>query len=298
MKISIIGCGNVGSAVAFSLILKGGVDEIILIDIDDERMEGERLDLLHTITPKSIKRGDLQDTTGSEIIVITAGIRRGPGESRLDLTKRNAKIIDNILDGLPKDGDPIIFVVSNPVDILTHLVARRRDPRRVIGLGTFLDTSRFRFYLSETLCVLPSLISGFVLGEHGDSMVVIWSHVGVGGVPLQEFRDLSNEEKERIIQRTKKTGSLLNEKKGGANWGVAISILRVIEALACENKSILPISSLVSGYYGIDGVCLSVPTILSKKGVEGYVRLKFNDEEIEGLMNSAKILKEAIEDIY
>lgn len=301
MKISIIGCGKVGSSVAFSMIMKGGPDELILVDIENEMVEGERVDLLHTLPAidafPSIRVGELKDTLGSDIIVITAGIPRRPGESRLDLAKKNAKIMKEIIAGLPKGGDPIVFIISNPVDLLTHLVAGSMNPRRVIGLGTFLDTSRFRFYLGEALDVPPSHVNALILGEHGDSMVPIWSHVSVDGIHLREFGDLPDTEKTSIIDKTRQSGALLNKRKGGTNWGVAIATCEVLDTIARDQRRVLPISSLVEDYYGIDGVSLSVPTIISNRGVEEHIKLSFDDEEIRGLMASANILKEAMEEI-
>jgi L-lactate dehydrogenase len=248
-------------------------------------VEGERIDLLHTLPLtgafSSIKTGQLQDTMGSDIIVITAGIPRQAGESRLDLLKKNTKIMKEILSELPKGKDPILFIVSNPVDPLTYLAATSFNPRKVIGLGTFLDSVRFRSYLGEILNMLPSRIDALILGEHGDSMVPIWSHVKVDSIKLQEFRILSKEEKEKILEDVKQSGSLLNKTKGGTSWGVAVSSLEVIDILMKGKRCILPVSSLVKDYCGIYDVSFSVPTILSNGVIESHIRLFFDDEEIK-----------------
>jgi len=304
VKISIIGCGKVGSALAYTLLARGKAEEILLIDIDTKRRDGEVLDLIHAQAPLShsitILKGDFEDVKGSKVVAITAGLARKPGESRLDLLRKNANILKEILSSLPPlDSKTILFIISNPVDVLTYLAAKYTclPPKNILGLGTVLDTMRFKAHIGEYFNVVPSDLEALILGEHGESMVPIWSLVRVAGIPLREIKGFREETKGEIFGRTRQGGALLNESKGGTSWGVAMACYEVIKALSSSKKRILPITALVQDYQGINEVSLSLPTFLSADGIGEKVELSLSPEEMEGLKHSAAVLKEAIKGV-
>lgn len=304
MKISIIGCGKVGSTLAYTLLVKGGPEKIVLIDVDIKRRDGETLDLIHALPPLdhslAILKGGYEDIKESRLVVITAGLARRPGESRLDLLRKNARIMKEILSCLPPpDSSTLLFIISNPVDVLTYLATKHSNfpPQNIFGLGTVLDTMRFRAHIGEYLNVVPSDVEALIIGEHGDSMVPVWSVARVSGIPLREFGQFSEEARKEVFEATRQAGARLNETKGGTRWGVAMAAYEVIKSLQSPEKRVLPITSLTRGYYGIEEVSLSLPTLISVDGVEKRLSISFVEEEKEGLLHSARVLKEAISQI-
>lgn len=300
MKVTIIGGGGrVGSNAAFCLQCAGLVSEIQLLDANEELAQGEALDLLHgasSLSDQRIYAGDYERARDSDIFVVTAGLRRKPDESRLDLINRNvglfSQIIGDIKAGGVKDG-ATVFVVSNPVDILTHLATSFLDlaPGRVIGLGTMLDTARFRSLLAEELTLAPTQVKALILGEHGDSMVPIWSSATVGGLPLTEVPGCHPTFQNDIFGRTKKSGAEVISRKGGAGWAVGATIAEVVHAIALDRKQLLPVSSLQTGTYGLRDVCLSVPTVVGAGAAEKHVEIKLWPKEEQGLKSSARALQ-------
>ncbi len=301
MKVAIIGGGGrVGSCAAFALQCSGIVREVILLDANQATAEGEALDLLHGAAycaDQKISAGTYADCADADILCITAGLRRKPDESRLDLINRNVTLFLGVLDQLKSAGlkkDAIVFVVSNPVDILTQLAVERTGlpQTQVLGLGTVLDTSRFCSLISNALALPPTQVRAMILGEHGDTMVPIWSSATVDGFPLGKFPGVTPAFQTQIFERTQKSGAEVISRKGGAGYAVGVAIREVIDSIALDRRRILPVSSLVSGIYGIRDVCISVPTVVGRGGVLGHVEVELWPKELQGLQSSAKALKD------
>lgn len=303
MKISIIGGGGrVGSCAAFALQCGGLVSEIQILDANKDMAEGEALDLLHGTAlcgDQKIYAGDYSRAADSDMFIITAGLRRKPDESRLDLINRNVALFVQILDSIKGAGmkpSAHIFVVSNPVDILTHLAVQRMGlpHQQVYGLGTMLDTSRFSSFIADELKLPASQVKALILGEHGDSMLPIWSSAAVNGLPLTGLPECTPNFQNAVFERTKGSGAEVIKKKGGAGWAVGVAIRDVAHAVLLDKKALLPVSSLVQGAYDIRDICLSVPSIVSRKGVERHVEIKLWPKESLGLQQSARALRETL----
>ncbi len=306
MKVTIIGGGGrVGSNAAFALQCAGIVSEIQILDANAELAEGEALDLMHgasALADQKIYSGDYTRSADSDFFVITAGLRRQPDESRLDLINRNVSLFKQILQSIQDAGhkpDTKVFVVSNPVDILTKLAAETLDLpwQHVMGLGTMLDTARFRSLIATEFDLAPTQVKALILGEHGDSMVPIWSSATVGGLPLAGLKELNPHMQDQLFTRTKGSGSEVISRKGGAGWAVGATIAESIHAMALDKKALLPVSSWVQGAYGIRDVCLSVPTVVGRAGVIDQVEIDLWPKEKQGLEASARALKETLKSV-
>lgn len=301
MKIAIIGGGGrVGSCAAFALQCSGIVQRIVLLDANPAAAEGEALDLLHGAAfcaDQNISAGNYADCADADLICITAGLRRKPDESRLDLINRNVSLFNGILQSLKQAGlkkEAIVFVVSNPVDILTQLAVEQTGlpASQVMGLGAMLDTSRFCSLIASTLHLPPTQVRAMILGEHGDTMLPVWSSATVDGFPLLKFPGVTPTFQNQIFERTQKSGAEVISRKGGAGWAVGVAIREVIDCIALDRHRILPVSSSVNGAYGIRGVSISVPTVVGRAGVLQHVELELWPKELQGLQASAKALKE------
>ena len=301
MKVSIIGGGGrVGSNAAFALQCAGIVSEIQILDANGDLALGEALDLLHgssVIADQRIYAGDYARAADSDIFVITAGLRRKPDESRLDLINRNVALFEQILSSLKTAGfrkDALIFVVSNPVDILTQLaVVRLGLPwKQVLGLGTMLDTARFRSLLADELKLAPTQVKALILGEHGDTMLPIWSSATAAGLPLDKFPGVTASFQAQLFERTKGSGAEVIRRKGGAGWAVGLTIAEVIHCIAQDRRQLLPVSSVQQGKYGLRDIAISVPTIVGRSGVIEQVELSLWPKEQQGLQASARALLE------
>lgn len=306
MKVTVIGGGGrVGSCAAFALQCAGMVSEIQILDANKDMADGEALDLLHGSAfsgDQKIYSGDYARAADSDVFLITAGLRRKPDESRLDLINRNVALFVQILESIKSAGlrkDAHVFVVSNPVDILTQLAVQRLGLpwQQVYGLGTMLDSSRFSSFIADELKLAPTQVKALILGEHGDSMLPIWSSASVNGLPLAGLPECSPSFQNAVFERTKGSGAEVIKRKGGAGWAVAIAIRDVVHAVLLDKKCLLPVSSLIQGAYGIDGVCLSVPSVVSRKGVERHVEIKLWPKEQMGLQQSARALKETLQKV-
>ena len=300
MKVSIIGAGGlVGSCAAFALQCGGKVRELALLDVNENLAAGQALDLLHgspSTADQRIVSGSYDHIPSSDVVCITAGLRRKPEETRLDLINRNTDLFVQILAQIKPAGlkkSAIVLVVSNPVDILTYVAAQRLGlpAAQVIGLGTQLDTIRFCSLIAEHLKAPPTQTRALILGEHGDSMVPIWSSATVGGLPLEKFEGWSHATANQIFARTKGSGAEVISKKGGAGFAVGIAIRDVIESIALDQCRILPVSSVQSGIYGIRDVALSVPTVVGRNGVVDRYELELWPKELQGLRASASALR-------
>ena len=303
MKVTIIGGGGrVGSCAAFALQCGGVVSELQLLDADPALAEGEALDLLHGAAfaaDQRIYEGDYARAADSDLFLITAGLCRKPDESRLDLINRNVALFLQILDSLKSAGmrrDALVFVVSNPVDILTHLAVERLGLPwpQVLGLGTMLDTARFSSFIADELQLAPTQVKALIVGEHGDSMVPIWSSATVNGLPLPGLAQCTPGFQHAVFERTKGSGAEVIRKKGGAGWAVAMAIREVIHAIALNQRRLLPVSSLQQGAYDLRDICLSVPSVVGHGGVQQHVELKLWPKELMGLQNSARALKDTL----
>lgn len=306
MKVSIIGGGGrVGSNAAYALQIGGLAKELAIVDVARDMAEGEALDLRHgasVAASQKIYAGGYEACEGSDVVVITAGLRRKPDESRLDLINRNVALFRTILEEVKKiklaDG-AIVLVVSNPVDILTHLAVQSGilPAKQVIGLGTVLDTTRFRSLLAEYFEVDPTDVDALILGEHGDSMFPVWSSAAINGVPLCSFPNYDEATVKGIFDFTKKSGAEVIRLKGGAGYAVGLAIKVVVDAIILDKKAILPVSSLMQGYMGITDVCFSVPTVVGRGGVEKLIEIALSDDEKAALINSANVLKQTISQV-
>lgn len=307
-KVAIIGCGFVGSSSAFSLMQSGLFSEMVLIDADQERAEGEALDISHGILfarPMKIYAGTYDDIVDAAIIVITAGAAQKPEETRLDLVYKNAAIFKSIIPEIAKRNcEGILLIVSNPVDILTYVAAKLSGftENRVIGSGTVLDTARLKHVLGEHLAVDSRSIHAFIIGEHGDSEIAAWSSANVSGIALNDFCEMRGhfeheESTERIAELVKNSAYRIIDKKRATYYGIAMSVKRICEAIVRDEKSILPVSSMMYGQYGIEDVVLSMPAVVGKNGVETKVPISLDEEELQKLQESSEALKKILKQV-
>jgi L-lactate dehydrogenase len=306
MKVGIIGGGGiVGSSAGFALQLGGIVHEIVLVDANAELADGQALDMLHgtaAIADQSIHAAGYEALADADLICITAGLRRKPDESRLALINRNVVLFRSILGEIKARGmraDATVLVVSNPVDILTVLAERELGlPRgRVIGLGTLLDTLRFRSLLAQRLGAPATQLQAMILGEHGDSMVPVWSSASVAGLPLEKYPGFTLRLGEEVFQRAKTSGAEMIKKKTGAGFAVGVSIAEVIHAVALDSKRVLPVSTVQTGCYGIRDVALSVPTVVGRQGAEKTLEIELWPKETQALRRSAGVLRETLDQV-
>ena len=301
MKVSIIGGGGrVGSNAAFALQVAGIVSEIQILDANADLAEGEALDLLHgasSLADQRIYAGDYARAKDSDLFVITAGLRRKPDESRLDLINRNVALFNGILDSLKAAGmrrDALVFVVSNPVDILTQLAASRLGLpwSQVLGLGTMLDTARFRSLIAQELKLAPTQVKALILGEHGDSMFPVWSSATHAGLPLVKVAGCTPAFQSQVFERTKGSGAEVIRRKGGAGWAVGATIAEVIHAIALDRRQVLPVATVQQGAYGLRGTAISVPTVVGRAGALAHVEVELWPKELQALQASAKALND------
>ncbi|MEZ6087800.1 MAG: lactate/malate dehydrogenase family protein [Pirellulaceae bacterium] len=304
MKVSIIGGGGlVGSCAGFALQCGGIVREVALLDVNAELAVGQALDMAHgapSVADQIIVGGGYEHIPSSDVVCITAGLRRKPDESRLDLINRNTDLFVSILDQVKSAGmkeNAIVVVVCNPVDILTYVAAHRLGlpKQKVIGLGTQLDTIRFCSLISAELKVPPTQTKALILGEHGDSMVPIWSSATVAGLPLEKYPGWNPSLATQLFTRTKGSGAEVIKRKGGAGFAVGIAIRDVIESIALNSRRILPVSSVQDGCYGIRDVALSVPTVVGRCGVIDRYEIDLWPKEVQGLRASGAALSKTLE---
>ena len=312
MKVGIIGGGGiVGSSAGFALQLGGIVHEIVLVDMNADLADGQALDMLHgtaAIADQVIRAGGYADLADADVICITAGLRRKPDESRLALINRNVELFRSILATIQQAGhksDCIVLVVSNPVDILTYLAEKElKLPKgRVIGLGTLLDTLRFRSLLAMNLGAPATQVQAMILGEHGDSMVPVWSSASIAGLPLEKWPGYTPKLGADVFQRAKTSGAEMIKKKTGAGFAVGVSIAEVIHAIALDSKKVLPVSTVFSGSgpataYGLRDVAISVPTQVGRAGAEKILEIEIWPKELQALQRSAGVLRDSLASVF
>jgi L-lactate dehydrogenase len=302
-RVAIVGAGNVGSTFAYTLLLSGLASEIVLIDANKARAEGEAMDISHALpfTPSArVWAGEYSDCADAAITVITAGAAQKPGETRLDLAKKNADIFAQIVPPT-STGNGLLLVATNPVDVLTYAALKQSGlaPHRVIGSGTILDTARFRYLLSRHFDVDAHSIHAYIIGEHGDSEVPVWSLANIAGLRLNDFCaahgvSLDAAHKEEIFSGTRDAAYHIIERKGSTYYAVAAGLVQIVKAILRDENTVLSVSSLISGLYGIHDVCLSLPTVVNRHGIHRVLELQLTDEEQAQLCHSADTLKSHI----
>ncbi len=307
-RVAVVGVGNVGASFAYALVLSGLASELVLIDLDHRRAEGEAMDLAHAVPftkPIRVWAGDYDDCRGAAVTVITAGSAQKPGESRRDLVQRNAAIFGSIIPRVATaNPDGIIVVTTNPVDVLSYHSWKLSGlpAARVIGSGTILDTARFRSLLSDHFAVDPRSVHAFIAGEHGDSEVPIWSSANIAGMHLAAFcaangMSYDQAEMDRIFERTRDAAYEVIARKGATYYAVGAGLLRIVEAIVRDQRTVLSVSSLIDGYHGISDVYLSLPSVVTRNGIERILRLDLSPAEETGLRQSAAVLRGMIDDL-
>ncbi len=306
-KAAIIGCGFVGSASAFALMQSGLFSEMVLIDADPMKAEGEALDISHGLPfakPMQIYAGTYEDIDDAAIIIVTAGAGQKPGETRLDLVKKNVAIFQSIIPEIAKRNCAgILLIVANPVDILTYVAAKLSGfpENRVFGSGTVLDTARLKYLLGEHLDVDPRNVHAFVIGEHGDSEFVAWSSLDVSGVPVNDFCEMRGHHDhdaamQQIAAEVRDSAYEIIKRKKATYYGVAMAVKRICEAIIRDEKSVLPVSAIQRGNYGVQDIALSMPAIVGRDGIEAMVPIRLNAAEYTKLSESAATLKKVIDE--
>lgn len=307
-KLVVIGAGAVGTTYVYALMHTGLAGEIVLIDVDQKRVEGEVMDLSHGlpfVPPVEIRPGDYSDCVDANLIVVTAGAKQIPGQNRLDLVKCNADIVNSITSQIKEyDTDAVLVMVTNPVDILTYLALKQLGwPRgRIIGSGTVLDSARFRYMLSRHCGIDPRNVHAYVLGEHGDSEVAAWSMTHLAGVPIRDYCAIcggcdSEKTHEEITRRVRESAYHIIDYKGSTYYAIGLSLVRISSAIVRNEHSVLTVSSLLQGEYDIDDMCLSVPCVIGTSGVERIVTALLDPDEQTALKTSAQILRETLNSI-
>ena len=302
-KAAVIGCGFVGSATAFTLMQSRLFSELVLLDVNMEKADGEAKDIAHGIPfagQMKIYVGTYDDAADAAIIIITAGANQKPGETRLDLVQKNTAIYQSIIPEIVKrDFGGILLIVSNPVDILTYVALKLSGlpENRVLGSGTVLDTARLKYALGEHLGVDSRSVHSFIIGEHGDSEIAAWSSTNVSGIPLNDFCEMRGHfnhdaAMDAIAEKVKNSAYEIISKKQATYYGIAMSVKRICECIVRNERSILPVSAMMHGEYGIEDITLSMPAIVGIGGVETHVPIALSEEEAEKLVESAKKLKE------
>lgn len=310
-KIAIIGVGNVGSTFAFSLMISGLAREIAIIDRNKTRAVGECMDLNHGLSlarPAKIYSSGYEGCKDADVVVLTAGAKQKPGQTRIDLVQSNVEIFREIIPEVIKHaGDAVLLVVSNPVDILTYVTLKISGfpHQKVIGSGTVLDSSRFKYLLSEHCGVDSRNVHAYIIGEHGDTELPVWSNANIGGMVLANYCPMCsknnhcNREKELegIFDEVKNSAYKIIEGKGATYYAIALALVRIVEAILRDENSVLPVSVLINDYYGIKDVCLSIPSLVNRNGVEKFLRLELSAREQEQFIHSADTLKDIMKNI-
>ncbi len=307
MKVVVIGAGAVGSSFAYALLNQGFVRDLVIIDLDHEKAEGDAMDLLHGVPfsyPMNIWAGSYEDCRDADLVVNCAGANQGPGETRLDLLEKNTRIFKSIVDSVMKSGFKGIFLVAtNPVDVLTYATWKFSGlpSNQVIGSGTVLDTARFRYSLANKFKVDARNIHAYIMGEHGDSSLPVWSHVTVGGKPLHHFDDQhrpNDKELEETFIKVRDAAYEIIKKKGATYYGIGMGLARITKAIAKNEDAVLPVSALLNGEYGHSDVYIGVPAVINSNGVRELVELKLDEKESNQFHHSVQVLKDYIDKIF
>ena len=305
-KGAIIGAGQVGMACAYSMLIQSTFDEMVLVDVERNKVEGEVMDLMHGlpfVQPATVKSGTAADCQGADVVIITAGAKQKPGESRLQLLGRNVTIFKNLIPELVQSCPEAIFlIVSNPVDVMTYVTWKLSGlpSTSVVGSGTVLDTARFRYLLAQNLHLDPRSIHAYIIGEHGDSEVAVWSRVNVAGMPLQALNpDVGTatdpEQWDRIFTQVKTAAYEVIQRKGATSYAIGLGVTQIVQAILRDQHRVLTVSCLTHGLYGIEEMYLSLPAVVNRQGVGSIVQLALSPLEEQQLKHSAQVLRQAIE---
>lgn len=300
-----------GTTFAFALMISGLAREIVIVDRNEQKAKGECMDLNHGLSftrPTNICSAGYEGCVDSDIVVITAGSKQKPGQSRIDLVRTNTEIFKEIIPQILKySKDAILLVVANPVDILTNVTLKvsRLPTNKVFGSGTVLDTSRFQYLISEHCNVDPRNVNAYIIGEHGDTELPVWSSAYVGGMKIDKYCPLCKNfgtcnrklELESIFQEVKDAAYKIIESKGATYYAIALALVKITEAILRDENSVLPVSSLINNYYGVNDVCLSLPTVVNRNGVQQILKIELTPEEQEKFKHSADTLKEILKEI-
>ena len=301
-KICVLGTGNVGATIAYTIALSGMAAEIVLIDIAKDKAIGEAMDISQGnshITPVNIYSGDYPDAKGSDIVITTVGIARKPGMTRIDLAQTNVNIAKDVIPQITKVcPDAVYVIVSNPVDVITYTFSKRSglDKSQIIGSGTTIDTSRLQDNLAAKLAIDPRSINAYVLGEHGDTSFIPWSVSNIMGIPLLDYcKEVSVDiDTDQVLDEVRKAGAQVISKKGATYYAIAMSVAKICDAIIKDTKTVLPVSNYLDGQYGISDVCVSLPHVVGANGVSKTLLPALTDGEVAQLKASADALKSVI----
>ena len=304
-KAAVIGCGFVGSTIAYALMQKGTFSELVLLDANHAKAEGEAMDISHGLPfahAMDIREGDYEDIADASVVIITAGANQKPGESRLDLVQKNAVIMRSIIREIKRvKCEGILLIVSNPVDILTQVALEESGfpKERVIGSGTVLDTARLKYLVSEKLKVDSRNVHAFIVGEHGDSELAVWSCANIYGIGLEDFAKMRGysefeKEKDEIYHAVRDSAYEIIERKGATYYGIGMAAARIAESIVRDSHTVAPVSVSLNGEYGISGLCLSIPAVIGRDGAEQILEINFSEEENGKLRESAEELKSVL----
>lgn len=304
-KAAVIGCGFVGSTIAYALMQKGTFSELVLLDANHAKAEGEAMDISHGLPfahAMDIREGDYEDIADASVVIITAGANQKPGETRLDLVQKNAAIMRSIIREVKRvKCEGILLIVSNPVDILTQVALEESGfpKERVIGSGTVLDTARLKYLVSEKLKVDSRNVHAFIVGEHGDSELAVWSYANIYGIGLEDFAKMRGysefeKEKDEIYHAVRDSAYEIIERKGATYYGIGMAAARIAESIVRDSHTVAPVSVSLNGEYGLSGLCLSIPTVIGRDGAEQILEINFSEEENRKLRESADELKNVL----
>ena len=304
-KAAVIGCGFVGSTIAYALMQKGTFSELVLLDANHAKAEGEAMDISHGLPfahAMDIREGDYEDIADASVVIITAGANQKPGETRLDLVQKNAAIMRSIIREVKRvNCEGILLIVSNPVDILTQVALEESGfpKERVIGSGTVLDTARLKYLVSEKLKVDSRNVHAFIVGEHGDSELAVWSCANIYGIGLEDFAKMRGysefeKEKDEIYHAVRDSAYEIIERKGATYYGIGMAAARIAESIVRDSHTVAPVSVSLNGEYGLSGLCLSIPTVIGRDGAEQILEINFSEEENRKLRESADELKNVL----
>jgi L-lactate dehydrogenase len=308
-RVALIGTGFVGSSYAFALLNQGITEELVLIDLNKDKAEGDAMDLNHGLpfAPSRTKiwYGNYKDCRAADVVVITAGANQKPGETRLDLVEKNTKIFKSIVSEIMENGfDGIFLVATNPVDILTYAVWKFSGlpKERVIGSGTILDTARFRFLLGDYLDVDTRNVHAYIIGEHGDTELPVWSHADIAGTTISEWTKNNNgynqAELDQLFLNVRDAAYHIIERKGATYYGIAMGLVRLTKAILENENSVLTVSAYLEGEYGQNDIYIGVPAVVNRNGIKKIVELDLNKEEKEKFNHSVQVLKKTMEPIF
>lgn len=302
-RVVVVGTGLVGSTAAFTMMTQGIASEIVLIDVNKDKCEGEAMDLEHGLSfveQSHVWAGGYADCKDADVVVITAGLGQKSGQTRLELAGTNAKIVSGIVKNVRRYTDKaVILVVTNPLDVMTYVALKTSGlpDYQVFGTGTTLDSSRFRFLLAESLGVATESVGAYLVGEHGDSEVPVYSHANLMGENIKNFPEYNQKAVDEAFYHTKNAAAEIINKKGATYYAIALAVSRLVRAILYDENHVFPVSSLMTGQWGIKDVCLSLPAVIGRTGIKRVLNIKLADEEIDKLRQSAKIIRETIESI-